>query len=113
MVVHTLSISSFFPRIPRGRHQPFRPILAILPRLLLLQHAEGLAGEAGAIEALFVAQSDRNPAQHSDPESLEARRFYLRGRDDLKAKVPAFIDYDNRTMTKSCKWTYQGKVLTA
>jgi len=33
--------------------------------------------------------------------------------DDLKQKVPAFIDYDNRTMAKPFKWTYQGKVLTA
>jgi hypothetical protein len=31
--------------------------------------------------------------------------------EDLKAKVLAFIDYYNRTMTKPFKWTYQGKPL--
>jgi transposase len=33
--------------------------------------------------------------------------------DELKHKVLAFIDYDNRTMAKPFKWTYQGKALAA
>lgn len=32
---------------------------------------------------------------------------------DLTTKVLAFIAYYNRTMAKPCKWTYQGKALTA
>jgi len=31
----------------------------------------------------------------------------------LVVKVLAFIEYDNRTMAKPFKWTYQGKALAA
>jgi len=33
--------------------------------------------------------------------------------EDLQAKVLALIDYNNRTMAKPFKWTYQGKALMA
>ncbi len=32
---------------------------------------------------------------------------------DLKAKVLSFLDYDNRTMAKPFKWTYEGKPLVS
>ena len=48
--------------------------------------------------------------------SILVRKLLKRGSftsvEDLQAKVLAFIDYDNRTMAKPFKWTYQGKVLT-
>ena len=33
--------------------------------------------------------------------------------EDLQTKVQQFIDYDNRTMAKPFKWTYEGKPLVA
>ncbi|GLI33271.1 hypothetical protein DAMNIGENAA_07040 [Desulforhabdus amnigena] len=33
--------------------------------------------------------------------------------NDLKEKLPAFIDYFNRTMAKPFKWTCKGKALSA
>jgi hypothetical protein len=49
--------------------------------------------------------------------SLLTRKLLRRGNftsvADLKAKVLACIDYDNRTMAKPFKWTYQGKPLAA
>jgi hypothetical protein len=33
--------------------------------------------------------------------------------EDLQTKVLAFIEYDNRTLAKPFKWTYQGKALMA
>ena len=49
--------------------------------------------------------------------SILARKLLKRGsfrsRDELKAKVLAFIGYYNRTMAKPFKWTYQGKPLVA
>jgi len=41
------------------------------------------------------------------------RRASFSSRDDLRAKVLAFIDYYNVTMAKPFKWTYQGKPLVA
>jgi DDE superfamily endonuclease len=47
--------------------------------------------------------------------SILTRKLLNRGNftslADLEAKVLAFIDYDNRTMAKPFKWTYQGKPL--
>jgi len=37
----------------------------------------------------------------------------LRSVADLIAKMLAFIDYCNRTMTKPFQWTYRGKALAA
>lgn len=49
--------------------------------------------------------------------SILTRKLLRRGsfssRDQLKAKVLAFIDYYNDTMAKPFKWTYQGKPLVA
>ncbi len=49
--------------------------------------------------------------------SILARKLLRRGSftsvDDLQARVLAFIAYDNRTMAKPFKWTYQGKALVA
>ncbi len=41
------------------------------------------------------------------------RRGNFTSREDLKAKVLAFIDYYNRTMAKPFRWTYTGKPLLA
>lgn len=41
------------------------------------------------------------------------KRGSFRSRDELKAKVLAFIEYYNRTMAKPFRWTYQGKPLVA
>ena len=43
---------------------------------------------------------------------LVLKRGSFKSVEDLEAKVLAFIDYDNRTMAKPFKWTYQGKPLT-
>jgi putative transposase len=40
------------------------------------------------------------------------KRSSFTSKDDLKTRLPAFIDYFNRTMAKPFKWTYKGKVLT-
>ncbi len=49
--------------------------------------------------------------------SLLVRRLLKRGSfpsvADLKSKILAFIDYDNRTMAKPFTWMYQGTVLAA
>jgi hypothetical protein len=49
--------------------------------------------------------------------SILARKLLKRGTftsvADLKAKVMAFVEYFNRTMSKPFRWTYQGKVLAA
>jgi len=49
--------------------------------------------------------------------SILTRKLLTRGSftspEDLQAKVLAFIAYDNRTMAKPFKWTYQGKALAA
>jgi len=49
--------------------------------------------------------------------SILARKLLRRGSftstGDLQAQVLAFIAYDNRTMAKPFKWTYQGKALVA
>lgn len=48
--------------------------------------------------------------------SILARKMIRRGnfnsKEDLKAKLSAFIDYFNQTMAKPFKWTYAGKPLT-
>ena len=41
------------------------------------------------------------------------RRGHFKSKEDLKAKINAFIEYFNSTMAKPFKWTYQGKVLRA
>ena len=49
--------------------------------------------------------------------SILVRKLLKRGNfpsvENLIAKVLAFIDYYNRTMAKSFKWTYKGKALAA
>ncbi len=49
--------------------------------------------------------------------SILVRKVLKRGNftsiKELKRKVLAFIEYYNRTMAKSFKWTYQGKALAA
>lgn len=49
--------------------------------------------------------------------SILARKLLRRGSftsvEDLQTKLLAFIAYDNRTMAKPFKWTYQGKALLA
>jgi hypothetical protein len=62
-------------------------------------------------QALLLAQPDRNLAEHSHPQTTQA--WLIPSRDELKAKVLAFIEYYNRTMAKPFKWTYQGKPLVA
>ena len=41
------------------------------------------------------------------------KRASFTSKEDLKARLLAFIDYFNRTMAKPFKWTYKGKVLAA
>ena len=49
--------------------------------------------------------------------SILVRKLLKRGNftsvDDLRAQVLAFIDYFNRAMAKSFRWTYRGKALAA
>jgi hypothetical protein len=48
--------------------------------------------------------------------SILVRKLLTRGFfisvQDLETRVLAFIDYNNETMAKPFKWTYQGKALT-
>jgi len=41
------------------------------------------------------------------------RRGSFISADDLQGRVLAFIAYDNRTMARPFRWTYQGKALVA
>jgi len=47
--------------------------------------------------------------------SILVRKLIRRGnfvsKNDLKAKINAFIDYFNQTMAKPFRWTFQGKPL--
>ncbi len=49
--------------------------------------------------------------------SILMRRVLNRGnfksKEDLKAKITAFIEYFNKTMAKPFRWTYEGKALAA
>lgn len=41
------------------------------------------------------------------------KRGHFKSKDELKAKLIAFIDYFNQTMAKPFKWTYTGKPLSS
>src|SRR5690606_21035093 len=57
LLLHSFCLLPFaFLPIPRLQHQPPRAILAVELRLLLLEHAERLAGEVGAIDIGGVAE---------------------------------------------------------
>ena len=49
--------------------------------------------------------------------SILTRKLLKRGSftsvADLKHQILAFIEYDNRTMARPFKWTYQGQALVA
>jgi hypothetical protein len=69
--------------IPLFQHQPSRPILPVLPHLLLLQHAEGFAWKVIAVHVFGI----KDVAEFVAGEAIEPRIARVQFRAEVRAAL--------------------------